>query len=87
MIICWGMGITQQHNGVEMIYNIVNLLLMKGSIGIQGGGACPVRGHSNVQGNRTLLINHHPTTEQLTDWRNIMALKFREKAVMMLLTP
>ncbi|WP_292009973.1 FdhF/YdeP family oxidoreductase [Chryseobacterium sp.] len=65
IIICWGMGITQQHNGVDMIYNIVNLLLMKGSIGIQGGGACPVRGHSNVQGNRTLLINHHPTTEQL----------------------
>lgn len=65
IIICWGMGITQQHNGVEMIYNIVNLLLMKGSIGVQGGGACPVRGHSNVQGNRTLLINHHPTTEQL----------------------
>jgi len=65
IIICWGMGITQQHNGVEMIYNIVNLLLMKGSIGIQGGGVCPVRGHSNVQGNRTLLINHHPTTEQL----------------------
>ncbi|MDQ0781276.1 FdhF/YdeP family oxidoreductase [Chryseobacterium sp. W4I1] len=65
IIICWGMGITQQHNGVEMIYNIVNLLLMKGSIGIRGGGVCPVRGHSNVQGNRTLLINHHPTTEQL----------------------
>lgn len=65
IIICWGMGITQQHNGVEMIYNIVNLLLMKGSIGIPGGGACPVRGHSNVQGNRTLLINHHPTTQQL----------------------
>ena len=65
MIVCWGMGITQQKNGVEMIYNIVNLLLMKGSIGIPGGGACPVRGHSNVQGNRTLLINHHPTEEQL----------------------
>lgn len=65
IIFCWGMGITQQHNGVEMIYNIVNLLLMKGSIGIRGGGACPVRGHSNVQGNRTLLINHHPTEEQL----------------------
>ena len=65
IIVCWGMGITQQHNGVEMIYNIVNLLLMKGSIGIRGGGACPVRGHSNVQGNRTLLINHHPTKEQL----------------------
>lgn len=65
MIVCWGMGITQQKNGVDMIYNIVNLLLMKGSIGISGGGACPVRGHSNVQGNRTLLINHHPTEEQL----------------------
>jgi len=65
MIVCWGMGITQQQNGVEMIYNIVNILLMKGSLGIAGGGACPVRGHSNVQGNRTLLINHHPTKEQL----------------------
>lgn len=65
MIVCWGMGITQQKNGVDMIYNIVNLLLMKGSIGISGGGVCPVRGHSNVQGNRTLLINHHPTEEQL----------------------
>lgn len=65
IIICWGMGITQQHNGVDMIYNIVNLLLMKGSIGIQGGGVCPVRGHSNVQGNRTLLVNHKPTEEQL----------------------
>ncbi len=65
IIICWGMGITQQHNGVDMIYNIVNLLLMKGSIGIQGGGLCPVRGHSNVQGNRTLLVNHKPTEEQL----------------------
>lgn len=65
IIICWGMGITQQHNGVDMIYNIVNLLLMKGSIGIKGGGVCPVRGHSNVQGNRTLLINHKPTDEQL----------------------
>ena len=65
VIICWGMGITQQHNGVDMIYNIVNLLLMKGSIGIRGGGLCPVRGHSNVQGNRTLLVNHKPTEEQL----------------------
>ncbi|WP_255157797.1 FdhF/YdeP family oxidoreductase [Siphonobacter sp. BAB-5385] len=65
ILIAWGMGITQQPNGVEMIYNMVNLLLMKGSIGIKGGGVCPVRGHSNVQGNRTLLINHHPTKEQL----------------------
>lgn len=79
MIVCWGMGITQQHNGVEMIYNIVNLLLMKGSIGIPGGGACPVRGHSNVQGNRTLLINHHPTTEQLDKLQEYYGFKVPRK--------
>jgi len=79
IIICWGMGITQQHNGVEMIYNIVNLLLMKGSIGIKGGGACPVRGHSNVQGNRTLLINHHPTTEQLDKLEDYYGFKVPRK--------
>jgi anaerobic selenocysteine-containing dehydrogenase len=84
MIICWGMGITQQHNGVEMIYNIVNLLLMKGSIGIQGGGACPVRGHSNVQGNRTLLINHHPTKEQLDRLEEYYGFKVPRKGGMML---
>ncbi len=65
IIFCWGMGLTQQHNGVDMIREIVNILLLKGSIGKPGAGACPVRGHSNVQGNRTMLINHHPTAEQL----------------------
>lgn len=56
MIICWAMGITQQANGVETIQEIVNLLLLRGSIGIKGGGVCPVRGHSNVQGDRTMGI-------------------------------
>lgn len=65
IIVAWGMGLTQQHNGVAMLQEIINLLLMKGSIGIQGGGVCPVRGHSNVQGNRTMLINNHPTQPQL----------------------
>lgn len=65
LIICWGMGLTQQPNGVDMLKEIINLLLIKGSIGIPGGGACPVRGHSNVQGNRTMLINNHPTDAQL----------------------
>lgn len=65
IIICWGMGLTQQPNGVAMIQEIVNLLLLKGSIGIKGGGLCPVRGHSNVQGNRTMLINNNPTQAQL----------------------
>jgi len=56
IIICWAMGITQHENSVSIIQEIVNLLLAKGSIGIPGGGTCPVRGHSNVQGDRTVGI-------------------------------
>ncbi len=59
IIICWAMGLTQHKNGVENIKECVNLLLLKGSIGIKGGGTCPVRGHSNVQGDRTVGITHH----------------------------
>ncbi|MFD1770255.1 FdhF/YdeP family oxidoreductase [Sphingobacterium suaedae] len=65
IIFCWGMGLTQQPNGVAMIREILNILLLKGSIGIKGGGVCPVRGHSNVQGNRTMLIDEKPTDAQL----------------------
>lgn len=56
MIICWAMGITQHANGVETIREIVNLLLLRGSIGKPAAGVCPVRGHSNVQGDRTMGI-------------------------------
>jgi molybdopterin-dependent oxidoreductase alpha subunit len=70
IIVCWGMGLTQQPNGVEMIREIVNILLLKGSIGKPGAGVCPVRGHSNVQGNRTMLINEKPTDEQLDRLQN-----------------
>ena len=59
MIICWAMGITQHENGVANVKEIVNLLLLRGSIGIPGAGACPVRGHSNVQGDRTMGIWEH----------------------------
>jgi len=65
IIWCWGMGLTQQPNGVDMIREIVNICLMKGSIGKPGAGICPVRGHSNVQGNRTMLINEKPTNREL----------------------
>jgi len=61
IIACWAMGITQHKNGVENIREIVNLLLVKGSIGIKGGGTCPVRGHSNVQGDRTMGIYEKPS--------------------------
>jgi len=56
IIICWAMGITQHTNGVATIKEITNLALLKGAIGKPGAGLCPVRGHSNVQGNRTMFI-------------------------------
>ncbi len=65
IIVCWAMGITQHTNGVDTIKEIVNLILLKGSIGKPGAGLCPVRGHSNVQGNRTMLIWEQPTDKQL----------------------
>lgn len=56
IIVCWAMGLTQHKNAVDNIREIVNLLLIKGSIGKPGAGTCPVRGHSNVQGDRTMGI-------------------------------
>jgi molybdopterin-dependent oxidoreductase alpha subunit len=55
-IACWAMGLTQQPNAVATIQSVVNLLLLGGHIGRPGAGACPVRGHSNVQGDRTMGI-------------------------------
>jgi molybdopterin-dependent oxidoreductase alpha subunit len=65
IIICWAMGITQHENGVDTIKEIVNLTILKGAIGKPGAGLCPVRGHSNVQGNRTMMIFDKPTDKQL----------------------
>jgi molybdopterin-dependent oxidoreductase alpha subunit len=59
-IVCWAMGLTQHKNGVGNVREIVNFLLMRGSIGISGAGTCPVRGHSNVQGDRTMGIHDRP---------------------------
>lgn len=58
IIICWAMGITQHANAVETIQEMVNLLLVKGCVGRPGTGTFPVRGHSNVQGNRSVGIKH-----------------------------
>ncbi|RIV26885.1 hypothetical protein DYU11_00765 [Fibrisoma montanum] len=60
IIICWAMGLTQHRNAVETIREVINVLLLKGSIGIEGGGAAPIRGHSNVQGDRTMGIYEKP---------------------------
>jgi molybdopterin-dependent oxidoreductase alpha subunit len=56
IVVCWAMGLTQHRHGVPTIREIVNLLLLRGSIGRPGAGLCPVRGHSNVQGDRTMGI-------------------------------
>ncbi|RNF82684.1 FdhF/YdeP family oxidoreductase [Montanilutibacter psychrotolerans] len=55
-ILCWGMGITQHRRSVATIQMLMNLLLLRGNIGRPGAGPCPVRGHSNVQGDRTMGI-------------------------------
>jgi molybdopterin-dependent oxidoreductase alpha subunit len=65
-IIAWCLGITQQEHGVDTIREIVNLLLLRGNVGREGAGPSPVRGHSNVQGNRTCGIDHRPS-EQFLD--------------------
>ena len=79
IIISWGMGLTQQPNGVDMIREILNILLLKGSIGIPGAGVCPVRGHSNVQGNRTMLIDEKPSNEQLDRIENFFGFQVPRK--------
>ncbi|MFL5616399.1 MAG: FdhF/YdeP family oxidoreductase [Gemmatimonadaceae bacterium] len=64
-ITCWGMGLTQHVNAVGNIQEIVNLHLLRGQIGKPGAGLCPVRGHSNVQGDRTVGIWERPRPEFL----------------------
>ena len=59
-IACWAMGLTQHQNAVGTIQEIVNLLLLRGSIGRSGTGVCPIRGHSNVQGDRTMGVWARP---------------------------
>jgi molybdopterin-dependent oxidoreductase alpha subunit len=61
IIVCWAMGLTQHKNAVDTIRETVNMLLLKGSIGKAGAGTCPVRGHSNVQGDRTMGIYEKPS--------------------------
>jgi len=59
-IVCWAMGMTQRRDSVAAIREIVNVQLLRGMVGKPGAGLCPVRGHSNVQGDRTMGIVEHP---------------------------
>lgn len=75
IIICWAMGLTQQKNGVGNIQEVVNLLLMRGAIGKVGAGTCPVRGHSNVQGDRTMGIWEAPKDAFLDKLEEVHGIK------------
>ncbi|MER6616914.1 FdhF/YdeP family oxidoreductase [Streptomyces xantholiticus] len=60
-VVCWAMGLTQHKHSVATIREVVNFLLLRGDIGRPGSGVCPVRGHSNVQGDRTMGIFERPS--------------------------
>jgi molybdopterin-dependent oxidoreductase alpha subunit len=64
-VVAWCLGLTQQEHGVDTVREIVNLLLLRGNVGREGAGPSPVRGHSNVQGNRTCGIDHRPGKQLL----------------------
>lgn len=70
-VVCWCMGLTQHKNAVANIQEIVNLVLMRGQIGKAGAGLCPVRGHSNVQGDRSVGIWEDPPKEFLDDLKRV----------------
>ncbi|HEX7873859.1 MAG TPA: FdhF/YdeP family oxidoreductase [Sphingobium sp.] len=65
VILCYGMGITQHRHGTDNVQAIANLLLLRGNFGKPGAGICPLRGHSNVQGDRTVGITELPTEAML----------------------
>lgn len=71
MISCWAMGLTQHKNGVANIQTVTNLHLLLGQIGKPGAGLCPVRGHSNVQGDRTMGIYEKPAPSFLSSLQKV----------------
>jgi molybdopterin-dependent oxidoreductase alpha subunit len=70
VIVCWAMGLTQHKNSVATIREVVNFLLLRGNVGRPGAGVCPVRGHSNVQGDRTMGIYEKPSARFLDALRD-----------------
>ncbi len=79
IIACWAMGLTQHKNAVDTIKEVVNLLIAKGSIGKPGAGTCPVRGHSNVQGDRTMGIYEKPSQAFLDNIERVFGFKPPQK--------
>lgn len=78
-IACWAMGLTQHKHAVVTIQHLVDLMLLKGNIGRPGAGLCPVRGHSNVQGDRTMGIVENPDAEFLKALERVFHFKPPQK--------
>jgi molybdopterin-dependent oxidoreductase alpha subunit len=74
-ILCYGMGLTQHRSSSSTVQQLVNLLLLKGNIGRPGAGICPLRGHSNVQGDRTVGIWEKPSAAFLDAMDRVFAFK------------
>lgn len=70
-MICYGMGLTQHQEGSRLLQQVVNLLLLKGNFGRPGAGISPIRGHSNVQGDRTVGVDEKPTQAYLDRVRDV----------------
>ena len=70
-MICYGMGLTQHQQGSRLLQQVVNLLLLRGNFGKPGAGISPIRGHSNVQGDRTVGIDEKPSQEYLDRLRDV----------------
>ncbi|EPJ48274.1 MAG: oxidoreductase alpha (molybdopterin) subunit [Osedax symbiont Rs1] len=80
-VICsWAMGLTQHKHSVITLQEIINLLLLRGNIGKPGAGACPVRGHSNVQGDRTMGINEKAPAALLDNLEQLLGQKMPREA-------
>jgi molybdopterin-dependent oxidoreductase alpha subunit len=75
VILCYGMGITQHRHGTSNVQQLANLLLLRGNIGKEGAGICPLRGHSNVQGDRTVGITEIPSQDFLDSLDRVFGIK------------
>lgn len=70
-MICYGMGLTQHQEGSRLLQQVVNLLLLRGNFGKPGAGISPIRGHSNVQGDRTVGVDEKPAQDYLDRVRDV----------------
>ena len=79
VILCYGMGVTQHRHGTENVQQIANFLMLRGNLGRPGAGICPLRGHSNVQGDRTVGITEKPNAALLDGMQRAFGFRPPEK--------